>query len=147
MKDSVHAIRVSTAILFLLFPLMSGCHNNKPDPARALAEKVAAVGCFSSDIEKDLADVGQRLESLGEDESQNADSALVMLMGYYLGEHNHEQLVAEIARRGKRMRPLLEREREKPASIGTCAPSLDKQAVRGDAEWLISAIDKGERWN
>ncbi len=104
--------------------------------------------CFYlSDPEKDFEAVEARLDLLKHDDSQKADQALIMLMGYYLGEHNHEQLMIEIVHRGSRMRPLLAAEMEKPASISTCAESLERQVVREHAESLISAIDKGERWD
>jgi hypothetical protein len=121
---------------------LSGCRNRKADPAQNLAEKVAAVGCFSSDIDKDLADVGERLDSLSKDESETADRALVMLVGYYLGEHNGEELETEIIRRGKRMKPLLVQEQQHPAFISTCAPRNGADLVKVLTDDAIRMIDQ-----
>ncbi len=108
-----------------------------------LAKRVAAIPCFSSEVEKNLADAGERLDALSKDNSQTADKALVMLMGYYLGEHNAEELVSEIARRGKRMEPLLVQEQEAPAVFSTCAPRLETETLKSLTSHAIKVIDQG----
>jgi hypothetical protein len=142
MRRAVRTIRL-IALLFLTAVSESGCRNRKPDPAQALAEKVAAVGCFSWNIEKDLADAGERLDSLSEDESETADRALVMLVGYYLGEHNSEELEKQIVRRGQRMKPLLLQEQQSAAVLSTCAPRNKPDLVKSLTDDAIRMIDHG----
>lgn len=130
------------AILFLGFVPLCAC--NKAKGAQALAQRVASVPCFSTDVEKDLANAGERLDSLSKDESRDADQALVMLIGYYLGEHNAEELHSEIVRRGRRMTPLLVEEERNPARLSTCAPSLERDTLRFLTRDALEAIAKGE---
>jgi hypothetical protein len=132
-------------LFIVVLILFCGCH--RKERAQTLAEKVVAMPCFSSDVEQTLADAGDRLGSLSKDDSVDADKALVMLMGYYLGEHNGEDLETEIVRRGKRMRPLLVQEQSTPVSLASCAPRLEKDILKRLASDAIGMIDQGRAYN
>jgi hypothetical protein len=143
MRISSLASRFSIGLFLGLVISLCACHKAKAEGAQALAENVAAaIPCFPWDIEKDFADAGSRLDSLSMDESETADRALVMLMGYYLGEHNWEELDTEIVRRGKRMKLLLVQEQQAPAVLSTCASQLELEHVKELANSAIKAIDQ-----
>jgi len=111
---------------------------------RARAEYVAAGACFSwSDSEKNFEEIEKRFDGLANDKTEAADQALVMLTGYYLGEHNDEQLFLEITRRGNRMKSLLQKQEQHPAVLKTCAPSLESENMRATIRGMLDQIDKG----
>jgi hypothetical protein len=147
----MEALRGKLSFFLLLIVSLCLCccrKGSEGSDSAHLAEAVSKWPCFySSNLERDFEAVEESLDLLKHDDSPKADQAVVMLMGYYLGEHNDEQLMIEIVRRGKRMKPLLTREMEKPASISTCAPSLEREVVSSHARSLISAIDKSEHWD
>jgi hypothetical protein len=74
-----------------------------------------------------------------------ADEAIAALMAFYVGEHPAEELVCEAIRRGKRIRPHLERFLECAPLTGlepiplffTSIPNLRREALR--------RIEAGER--
>jgi TonB family protein len=105
------------AILIALFAL--GCHRAAPEgnTATAMAAHVidAAPHAFATE---DWADLENRLGALYNNPSKDADEAVVILMSFYLGEHNGEELYENLISRGPRMIPLLQRYlREEPASL------------------------------
>jgi hypothetical protein len=133
--------RFSAGLLVVFVISLCACH--KAQGAQALAEGVAETPCvYTANPEKYLETVEERLDRLKQDDSQNADQALVMLMGYYLGEHNGEELVIEIARRGNRMKPLLIQEQRDPAKLSTCAPRNKVETVKYLADEALRMIDQ-----
>lgn len=67
---------------------------------------------------EDWNDLDTRLGALYNNPSKEADEAVVILMSFYLGEHNGEELYENLISRGPRMIPLLERYlHEEPASL------------------------------
>ena len=106
-----------SAVFIALFAL--GCHRAAPEgnTPTALAAHVidAAPRAFETD---DWNDLETRLGSLYHNPSKEADEAVVILMSFYLGEHNGEELYENLLGRGSRMIPLLERYlHEEPASL------------------------------
>ena len=111
------------AFLIALFAL--GCHHAAPkgNTPTALAAHVidAAPHAFATD---DWNDLETRLGALYNNPSKEADEAVVILMSFYLGEHNGEELYENLLSRGPRMIPLLERYlHEEPASLLAQAPA------------------------
>jgi TonB family protein len=103
--------------LVALFAL--GCHRAAPEgnTPTALAAHVidAAPRALATD---DWNDLETRLGALYNNPSKEADEAVVILMSFYLGEHNGEELYENLISRGPRMIPLLERYlHEEPATL------------------------------
>jgi len=94
--------------LIALFAL--GCHRAVPEgnTPTALAAHVidAAPRALATE---DWNDLETRLGTLYNNRSKEADEAVVILMSFYLGEHNGEELYENLISRGPRMIPLLER--------------------------------------
>lgn len=105
------------AFLIALFAL--GRH--RADPERnaptALAAHIIDAAPRALDTD-DWNDLDTRLGALYNNPSKEADEAVVILMSFYLGEHNGEELYENLIGRGPRMIPLLERYlRQEPASL------------------------------
>jgi TonB family protein len=82
--------------------------------AEVLDARVKAVKQNSSD--PPFEEVERRLADLYGNSSGQADEAIVILMSFYLGEHNGEELYENLLSRGPRMIPVIERYlREQPA--------------------------------
>lgn len=111
------------AFLTALFAL--GCHRAAPDgntPTSLAAHIIeAAPRALATD---DWNDLDTRLGALYSNPSKEADEAVVILMSFYLGEHNGEELYENLISRGPRMIPLLERYlHEGPASLLAQSPA------------------------
>ena len=96
-----------------------GCHRAAPEAnsPTALAAHIidAAPRALATD---DWNDLETRLGTLYNNPGKEADEAVVILMSFYLGEHNGEELYENLISRGPRMVPLLERYlHEEPASL------------------------------
>ena len=109
--------------LIALFAL--GCHRAAPEgnTPTALAAHVidAAPRALATD---DWNDLETRLGALYNNPSKEADEAVVILMSFYLGEHNGEELYENLISRGPRMIPLLERYlHEEPATLIAQSPA------------------------
>jgi hypothetical protein len=105
------------AILIAIFSL--GCHPAAPEgnTPTALAAHIidAAPRALATD---DWNDLDTRLGALYNNTGKEADEAVVILMSFYLGEHNGEELYENLISRGPRMIPLLERYlHEEPVSL------------------------------
>lgn len=149
---SLHQGRIvpaeSALLSLVVLIVLTSCNHPAARPARddprALAEFAAAGACFSwSDSEKNFEEIEKRLDGLANNQSKATDQALVMLTGYYLGEHNGEQLFLEIIHRGNRMKTLLQNQEEHPAALNTCAPSLEAESMRAIIRDILGQIDKG----
>lgn len=139
-------LRAKKIFLVSLLLLLS-CRNRSQGPT-ALAEHVADGACSSwFNSEKNFEEMESRLEILTRDRAQESDRALVMLTGYYLGEHNGEVLTIEIVRRGKRMEPLLKEEQQVPILLKTCAPTLESNTRRAIIADMLDLISRGERFD
>jgi hypothetical protein len=109
--------------LIALFAL--GCHRAAPEGngPTALAAHVidAAPRALATE---DWNDLDTRLGTLYSNPSKEADEAVVILMSFYLGEHNGEELYENLLSRGPRMIPLLERYlHEDPAALIAQSPA------------------------
>ena len=62
-------------------------------------------------------DLEDRLERLATDKSPAADAASIILLDYYLGEHNGETQVCAVTSRGAKVLPLLEYYRQHRAGL------------------------------
>jgi hypothetical protein len=62
-------------------------------------------------------DLEDRLDRLANDQSLAADTASVVLLDYYLGEHNGEMQICAVTKRGKRVLPLVMRYRQRRAGL------------------------------
>jgi hypothetical protein len=105
----------------LLAVAVSGCHRSSavPDSPNAIAahvldSRVAALKPYDSG---DFEEVERRLAELYGKSSGQADEAVVILMSFYLGEHNGEELYENLLSRGPRMIPIIERYLQEPPSL------------------------------
>lgn len=106
-------------LTFLIVLFALGCHRAAPEgntPTTLAAHIIdAAPRALATD---DWNDLETRLGALYNNPSKEADEAVVILMSFYLGEHNGEELYENLISRGPRMIPLLERYlHEEPASL------------------------------
>ena len=106
-------------LTFLIALFALGCRHaaTQGNTPAALAAHVidAAPRALATD---DWNDLETRLGALYNNPSKEADEAVVILMSFYLGEHNGEELYENLLSRGPRMVPLLERYlHEEPASL------------------------------
>lgn len=62
-------------------------------------------------------DLEDRLEQLAKNDSPAADTAAVILLDYYLGEHNGEMQLCAVTRRGVKVLPLLEKYRSHKSGL------------------------------
>lgn len=62
-------------------------------------------------------DMEERLDRLTNNQGAAADFASVILLDYYLGEHNGEAQLCSVTARGPRVLPLLQRYRKHPAGL------------------------------
>lgn len=62
-------------------------------------------------------DLDDRLENLAKDQSPAADSASVILLDYYLGEHNGEMQICAVTKRGRKVLPLVMKYRQHRAGL------------------------------
>jgi len=62
-------------------------------------------------------EVERRLEHLYGNSSAEADEAVVILMSFYLGEHNGEELYENLLSRGPRMIPIIEHYLHEPPTV------------------------------
>jgi hypothetical protein len=109
--------------LIALFAL--GCHRAAPEgnTPTALAAHIvdAAPRALATD---DWNDLETRLGALYNNPSKEADEAVVILMSFYLGEHNGEEVYENLISRGPRMIPLLERYlHEEPTALIAQSPA------------------------
>jgi len=97
-------------LTFLIALFALGCHHAAPgeNTPTALAAHIidAAPRALATD---DWNDLETRLGALYNNPNKEADEAVVILMSFYLGEHNGEELYENLLSRGPRMIPLLER--------------------------------------
>ena len=97
---------------------------------------------------KEPAESSRALGKLLEDKSPETDEAAVVLLGYYLGEADNEDVMHDLTKRGKRVLPYLHRYRDQPASFRG-KPYLDSIRVsESDRKeffgTVIEAVEKGE---
>ena len=102
------------AALFVL-----GCHHATPERNAPIALAAQIIDAAPHALAtEDWAELDTRLGALYNNPSKDADEAIVILMSFYLGEHNGEELYENLIGRGPRMIPLLERYlQEEPASL------------------------------
>jgi hypothetical protein len=75
--------------------------------ANVLSARVEALR--KNDFDPNSQEVEKRLAALYRNSSKEADEAIVILMNFYLGEHEGEELYENLLSRGPRMIPILER--------------------------------------
>lgn len=86
-----------------------------------MAAKVVDIGAQA--LERDdggpkWQQLERRLQRLFADKTREADEAVVILMSFYLGEHNGEELEENLLDRGPRMIPIIDRYlHEEPSSL------------------------------
>ena len=103
--------------------------------ALACRRHASSTGNIAADLAASVVDIGvealarddggpkwqeldKRLDTLFGNNTKEGDEAVVILMSFYLGEHNGEELQENLLSRGPRMMPLLERYlHEEPSSL------------------------------
>jgi len=117
------AVVIIAAATVVCIPLGCGRRNSASgnSPA-ALAAHVVDAGVEAlggpDDGGPSWQELEKRLEKLYSNPSKEADEAIVILMSFYLGEHNGEELYENLLSRGPRMIPLLEHYLpDEPASL------------------------------
>jgi len=129
--------------LIALFAL--GCHRAAPEgnTPTALAAHIidAAPRALATD---DWNDLETRLDALYNNPSKEADEAVVILMSFYLGEHNGEELYENLISRGPRMIPLLERYlHEEPTILLAQSPArvrLERATTTGFLQQALQTL-------
>jgi hypothetical protein len=116
---------VSKLAILIAALVAIGCHRAAPEAnfPTDLASHIidAAPRALATD---DWNDLDTRLNALYNNPSKEADEAVVILMSFYLGEHNGEELYENLLSRGPRMIPLLERYlHEEPATLIAQSPA------------------------
>jgi hypothetical protein len=108
----------SIALAVLMFE-SSGCAATPSSRAEKLAIPILkAEEVRKTDDEAGWKEVEERLNELYGNSTAEADEAVIILMSFYLGEHNGEELSEDLMMRGPRMIPLINRYlREEPASL------------------------------
>jgi hypothetical protein len=90
------------------------------------------------------------LDSLYQDDSPAADEALVVLLHFYLGEDNGEELLYYVTARGQRMlEPLLRWRNARPSIPGHEFPVsllLSQDTVAAVFETAIDYVERNEVW-
>ena len=88
------------------------------------------------------------LGRLFQDSSQDAEEAEVILLGYYLGEADDEDLVHDLTKRGRRILPYLRRYRDQRVTFAgkgqldsLTIPAVDRKE---SFDTVIEAVEKGE---
>lgn len=91
--------------------------------------------------------MGKLLYRLSQNQSRDADEALAVLLGFYLGESNDEDLLHDVTIRGKRILPYLEKYRRGAFSVSGRQDSTKLRPngmfERGPFDRAISAIKSG----
>ena len=103
--------------------------------AVACRRNSSSTGDIAADLAANVIDIGvealarddggpkwqeldKRLDTLFGNNTKEGDEAIVILMSFYLGEHNGEELQENLLGRGPRMIPLIDRYlREEPSSL------------------------------
>lgn len=111
------------AVIAVAFPPV-GCKRREVRSGNApyeMAANVLDIGVEAlarDDGGPNWQELDRRLERLFANNSKEGDEAVVILMSFYLGEHNGEELEENVLSRGPRMMPILERYlREEPSSL------------------------------
>jgi TonB family protein len=116
------------ALLIIALALtVSGCKRSSTSrispsalDAHVLAAGVQALKQNNSD--PNFEEVERRLADLYGNSSGQVDEAIVILMSFYLGEHNGEELYENLLSRGPRMIPIIERYLQEQPVIVTRYP-------------------------
>jgi len=91
--------------------------------------------------------LGEDLEKLTKNDSAAADTASVILLDYYLGEHNGETQISAVTSRGNRILPLLLRYRQHPAGLlkpWYAGLRLSRQERESMYETTVDAVRNGK---
>ena len=96
--------------------LFSGCHRSPPI---VTSPDDLAVHVLDARVQNasDFDEVERRLADLFRNSSGQADEAVVILMSFYLGEHNGEELYENLLSRGPRMIPIIEHYLQGPPNL------------------------------
>ena len=112
------------ATLFAIGFSAIGCRRHKyhqPNTAADLAANVldiASEALLRDDGGPKWEELDRRLDALFANNTKEADEAVVILVSFYLGEHECEEVDENLVSRGPRMIPLVERYlREEPLSL------------------------------
>ncbi|HVP42968.1 MAG TPA: hypothetical protein VMS96_06020 [Terriglobales bacterium] len=87
------------------------------------------------------------LERAMKDNSAAGDQAVVILLDYYIGEHNHEELTINLTQRGKRVLPWLLRYRDHrplPLRPDFWLRRADRETHDRDFDYVISLVKEGK---
>lgn len=118
--DFCLAPQFRTAIVLLLLTI-SACNRSSAAPisANQLATHVLEARPVEGEQlnADDFQEVEQRLTDLYANSSPQADEAVVILMSFYLGESNGEELYENLLTRGPRMIPIIKRYLHEPPSL------------------------------
>jgi TonB family protein len=112
-------------VTFLIALFALGCHRAAPEgnTPTAMATHIIDAAPHAFETE-DWTDLENRLGALYNNQDKEADEAVVILMSFYVGEHNGEELYENLISRGPRMIPLLERYlHEEPVSLIAQSPA------------------------
>lgn len=110
---------------------------NTADDLAANVVDIGVEALAKQDGSPQRQELDRRLERLFANSSKEADEAVVILVSFYLGEHNGEELEENLLSRGPRMIPILERYlHEEPTSLLEQYPKRVR-AERTTAERLL----------
>jgi hypothetical protein len=154
-------ILVAVAIFAIAFSAIA-CRRHKyhqPSTAADLAANVvdiASVALLKDDGGPKWDELDRRLDALFANNTKQADEAVVILVSFYLGEHECEEVDENLVSRGPRMIPLVERYlREEPSSLLHEYPRrvrLERETTIGHLEEDLkllhgqSGVHQGKHW-
>ena len=114
---------------------------------RTLVTPVLNAAFLNDDTNEGWIRLEDRLEVVLKDRSDAGDEALAILCQYYLGEHNAEEISANVTQRGRRILPYLEKYRNNPG-IALRPEFLLLRLSRADRtrwdDYLIGLIHEGK---
>ena len=125
-----------------------------PRPPRDAAELVipildANLAYGWPESNSDANRLEDRLDSLIKNQTPSGDEASVLLLDYYLGEHNAELQLCSVAERGNRILPILTRYRQhRPGSpkLRYVISRLNERERDSMFEMAIDAIHSGKQF-
>ncbi len=134
---------------------VDSCNGLDKDVARVTAEVLAARSKALAQPHSGAAadSLGRLVAERVRDDTVRGDQALALLLNFYLGEANDEDILYEVVRRGTRMLPLLESESWATRDKVVCAATASYRSLVNEEDTrklkldtARQAIERGETW-
>lgn len=152
MKRKLFRVLFVIGIALLLVAVVGSAIVLLPRPPRDAAALIIpildadfAYGWSESDSDADRLE--DRLDDLTRNQTPAADQASVLLLDYYLGEHNAELQLCSVTKRGNRVLPLLAKYRNHrlgAPKLRYAISRLDERARGSMYQMALDAIHAGK---